>query len=396
MSSPAIEGGPQVRDSFLSFSPPDIQDEEIQGVVEVLKSGWITRGKKCEEFEELIASYTGSKQAVVLSSATTGLFLSLKILGVQQGDEVITTPYTFAATANVILHAGARPVFADIAADSFLISLEEIQKKITRRTRVIIPVHFGGHPVDIDALANIARAHNLLILEDAAHAIGAEYKGRKIGNGEHVAVFSFHAVKNLTTAEGGAVTTSDGNFAQQLKLFSLHGQTKDAYSKLLAGGWKYDITVPGYKFNMTDIQAAIGIQQLQRLDENRKKREAIAKTYSNFFKDYDFVKAPKAERGVTHAWHLYPLLINFSRLRIDRDNFINALARENISSNVHFIPVHTMSYYSKTFGFKPQDFPVAYSVFQKEVSLPIYPSLTEKDVQNVLEACSKLFHYYKK
>jgi dTDP-4-amino-4,6-dideoxygalactose transaminase len=396
MNKPAYEGGSPVRKELLAFSPPDIRDEEMRGVKAVLESKWITTGKKCKEFENAISAYTGSAYSVALNSATAGLFLSLKVAGIKEGDEVITTPYTFAASANVIIHAGAKPVFADIEGHSFSISPPEIEKKITENTRAIIPVHFAGHPVDIDTVYEIARRNNLVVVEDAAHAIGAAYRGKKIGNGDRISVFSFHAVKNLTTAEGGAVTTNDADFAGKLKLYSLHGQTKDAYSKLLVGGWKYDIAVPGYKFNMTDIQAAIGIEQIKRLDENRKSREAIAESYSHFFKEFDFVKIPEVKSGVTHGWHLYPAVIDFSRLTIDRDTFINALGAENISSNVHFIPVHLMSYYKKTYGYKPEDFPNAYRIFLNEVSLPIYPQMSQTDVDNVLEALSKLFSYYKK
>lgn len=396
MQKPAIEGGIPTRDTFLPFSPPDIRQEEVKSVIEVLKSKWITRGKRCKEFEDALAHYTGASHAVVLNSATAGLFLSLLIQGIGEGDEVITTPYTFAATANVVLHSGARPVFADIDPDTFLISPDEILRRITPRTKALLPVHFAGHPVDKDTIEDIAKTHKLIIIEDAAHAIGAEYRGKKIGNGEHLSVFSFHAVKNLTTAEGGAVTTNDKKLSDQLKLYSLHGQTKDAYSKQLAGGWKYDIRIPGYKFNMTDIQAAMGIEQLMRLDENRKRREKIAKRYSSFFKKYNFIKIPRVKVGITHAWHLYPLQIDFTCLKIDRDRFIMSLAAENISSNVHFIPLHTMSYYRKLYHFKPYDFPSAYSTFIKEVSLPIYPGMLEKDIQDVIEGCRKVLTYYKK
>jgi dTDP-4-amino-4,6-dideoxygalactose transaminase len=396
MNKPAHEGGIPVRKTFLPFSPPDIRDEEIMAVSDVLESKWITTGKKCKEFEEAISSYTGSRHSVVLNSATAGLFLSLKVAGIGEGDEVITTPYTFAASASVIIHAGAKPVFADIEENSFSIAPAEIEKKITENTKAVIPVHFAGHPVDVDEIDEIAGRNNLIVVEDSAHAIGAEYKGNKIGNGDRISVFSFHAVKNLTTAEGGAVTTNDAGFAGRLKLLSLHGQTRDAYSKLLVGGWKYDIALPGYKFNMTDIQAAIGLEQIKRLDENRKKREAIAQSYSQFFKEFDFVKIPEVKRGITHGWHLYPAVVDFSRLRIDRDTFIDALGAENISSNVHFIPVHMMSYYKNNYGYKPDDFPNAYRAFLSEVSLPIYPQMCKADVDDVLEALSKLFIYYKK
>jgi dTDP-4-amino-4,6-dideoxygalactose transaminase len=396
MTIPALEGGSPVRRTPLPFSPPDIRDKEIEAVCRVLKSKWITRGKVCEKFESLLSQYVGSKHAVVLGSATAGLFLALKIAEIGEDDEVITTPYTFAATANVIIHTGARPVFADVEDESFLISPEEIRKKITRRTRAIIPVHYGGHPAELDTIRNIANDHNLLLIEDASHAIGAEYHGFRIGSGNNPVVFSFHAVKNVTTAEGGAVTTDDDELAGQLRLYSLHGQTKDAYSKLQVGGWQYDIAVPGYKFNMTGIQAAIGIEQLKRLDENREKRKKIAMKYTDMLKEFDFIKTPSTKDGITHAWHLYPLIIDFSHLKIDRDRFIDALGAENISSNVHYIPVHTMSYYKKIFGYKPLDFPVAYSLFLKEVSLPIYPQMTKQDVRDVGEALLKVLSFYKK
>jgi len=396
MIEPAIEGGVPVRNNLLPFSPPDIHDSELKAVDAVLKSGWITSGKKCNDFETEICRYTGARHAVVLSSATAGLFLSLKVSGIGEGDEVITTPYTFAATANVILHVGAKPVFADIDPETMCISPSEIVKRITHKTRAIIPVHFAGHPSRIDIIRDIARVHNLLIVEDAAHAIGASYKGKKIGSGETITVFSFHAVKNLTTAEGGAVTTDDSELARMLRLYSLHGQTKDAYSKLREGGWRYDITVPGYKFNLTDIQAAIGIEQLKRLDDNVKKRKRIAEFYTESLRDFDFVKTPPCGEQVEHAWHLYPLLIDFSRLRIDRDGFIRALGAENISSNVHFIPVHTMSYYRERYGYKPFDFPASFRCFQREISLPIYPRMEGRDLQDVIKALKKLFVFYKK
>jgi dTDP-4-amino-4,6-dideoxygalactose transaminase len=396
-STPAIEGGHPVRGVYLPFSPPAIGKEEIDGVVRVLKSGWITRGRVCEQFEEALASYTGAPHAVALSSATAGLFLSLKIGGIGPGDEVITTPYTFAATANVILHAGASPVFADIEPGSFNVSPAEIEKKITKKTRALIPVDFGGHPAEMEKIEKLAKSRSLLVIEDAAHAVGARYAGgRRVGGGNSVSVFSFHAVKNLTTAEGGAVMTRDGEIARLLRLYSLHGQTKDAFAKLQAGGWRYDIEVPGFKFNMTDIQAALGVAQLRRLDANRERREKIAGVYGDFFGSFDFVRVPRAEEGVTHAWHLYPLVIDFSRLRIERDRFIAALAAENVSANVHYIPVHVMSYYKKTFGYEPGDYPVSYSTFLGEVSLPIYPGMSERDVGDVCEACGKLFEYYRK
>lgn len=396
MQLPAIEGGNPVRSTSLPFSPPDINRKEIEAVTQVLRSKWITRGTVCEQFEKDLAAYTGANYCFVLSSATAGLFLSLKIRGVGEGDEVVTTPYTFAATANAVIHTGATPVFADVEPDNFQISPEEIEQKITKRTKAVIPVHFGGHPVELGAIKEIAKKHDLVVIEDAAHAIGAEYGGRKIGNGGSTCVFSFHAVKNVTTAEGGAVTTEDAKVVDGLKLYSLHGQTKDAFSKLKAGGWIYDIAVPGYKFNLTDIQAAIGIEQLKRIEKNQKKRESIAIQYEKLLGAYDFVRTPKVKQGHRSSWHLYPILIDFSRLKVDRDRFIEALRAENISSNVHYIPVHMMSYYRDTFGYKPDDFPVACSLYRREISLPIYPQMTDHDINNVKEALLRLLHYYTK
>ncbi len=381
---------------MLSFSPPDIGPAEIAAVTEVLKSGWITRGRVCEQLERRISDYTGALFAHCLNSATAGLFLSLKIAGIGEGDEVITTPYTFAASANVILHTGAKPVLADVEDDGFQISPEETARKVTPRTRAVIPVHFGGHPADLDAIREIARTHGLLVVEDAAHAIGAEYHGTRIGDGKNPCVFSFHAVKNVTTAEGGCVVTNDEKFHKNLRLFSLHGQTKEAYEKVRAGNWRYDIAVPGYKFNLTDLQAAIGVEQLKRVDEITKKRERIARRYTDLLRDYDIVRTPSVKEGHRCCWHLYPVLIDFSRLMIDRDRFIAALAAENISANVHYVPVHMMSWYQKTFGYKPEDFPVAYSLYRREVSLPIYPQLSFYDIDHVVEAVRKLFDHYMK
>ncbi len=396
MQKPAIEGGTPVRKEYLPFSPPDIGEEEIKAVTEVLRFGWITTGPRCSEFEHSLCKYTGAAHAVVLSSATAGLFLCLKLHDIGEGDEVITSPYTFAATANVIIHTGARPVFADIEENTFNISPSEIEKKITPHTKAVVPVHFAGHPVLTDEIREIAEEYDLTVIEDAAHAIGASHRGKKIGNGENPAVFSFHAVKNLTTAEGGAVLTNDEHLARQLRLYALHGQTKDAYTKLQTGGWQYDIAVPGYKYNMTDLQAALGLEQLRKLNRNRKKRGAVAKRYTSFLKQYDFTLTPAAQKEVVHAWHLYPLRIDFSRLTIDRDRFIEALAAENISSNVHFIPVHAMTHYRMTYGYEPYDFPIAYNSFLREVSLPLYPGLSDTDVNQVLAALKKLFEYYGK
>jgi dTDP-4-amino-4,6-dideoxygalactose transaminase len=396
MNKPAIEGGNPVRETRLPFSPPAIGEEEVRAVSEVLRSGWITTGPRCRSFEQALTRYTGAEHAVLLSSATAGLFLCLKLLGIGSGDEVITSPYTFAATANAVIHTGAVPVFADIEEDTLNLSPPEIERKITPRTRAVIPVHVGGHPADLGEIGRIASENDLIVVEDAAHAVGASFRGTKIGSGEYPCVFSFHAVKNLTTAEGGAVLTNDGHLARQLRLYALHGQTRDALTKLQAGGWRYDITTPGYKYNMTDIQAAIGIEQLKKLNRARRRRETIARRYTASLRKYDFLTAPVVREDVRHAWHLYPLRIDFRGLSIDRDRFIEALNAENISANVHYIPVHTMSYYRDAFGYEAYDFPVAYTCFLHEVTLPLYPTMSDDDVRDVTTAIRKLLDYYKK
>jgi dTDP-4-amino-4,6-dideoxygalactose transaminase len=395
MKRPAIEGGARVRSHLLPFSPPDIGEEEVRAVSEVLRSGWITTGPLCTGFEQALTAYTGASHGVLLSSATAGLYLCLLVHGIGPGDEVITTPYTFAATANVIVHTGATPVFADVDEDTLNIAPSEIERKITPRTRAIIPVHFAGHPAPMDEVNGIAGANDLLVVEDAAHALGASYQGKNIGTGDNPTVFSFHAVKNLTTAEGGAVLTNDEHLARQLRLYALHGQTRDAYAKLKAGGWRYDITVPGYKYNMTDIQAALGLEQLKKMKRNQMRRKAISARYDEALSAFDFVTTPVTRSDAVHAHHLYPLRIDFSHLSIDRDRFLEALEAENVSVNVHYRPIHAMSYYRDTFGYEPYDFPAAYSSFAREVSLPLYPQMSDEDVHDVLEAVTTLLEHYR-
>jgi dTDP-4-amino-4,6-dideoxygalactose transaminase len=394
MKTPAVEGGKPLRQSRLSFSPPDIGDAEISAVAEVLRSGWITRGERCVEFEKRLCAYTGADHAVALSSATAGLFLTLKAMGVGPDGEVITTPYTFAATANVIVHCGAKPVFADVVRGGFHISPLEVERRITPKTKAIVVVHYGGEPADLDALEDISSSRGIPLVEDAAHAVGSSLGSKKIGCGDHPAAFSFHAVKNLTTGEGGAVTTNDGELAATIRLSSLHGQTRDAREKLGAGGWRYDIALPGYKFNMTDMQAAVGLVQLDKLDENIGKRRRVAARYGEALRGYGFLTLPSEEGSFTHSWHLYPILIDFSALRIDRDELIRALEGENIGVNVHFIPVHSMSWYRKTYGYRPEDFPHAWDTYSREVSLPIYPQMKDREVTDVLHALERLFAYY--
>ncbi|HCL57705.1 MAG TPA: capsular biosynthesis protein [Spirochaetia bacterium] len=385
----------------ISFAPPDITEKEIDAVVQVLKSGWITTGPKVKEFEENLSIYCGTEKALCLNSATAGMELVLRFFGVGEGDEVITTPYTFAATANVILHCGAVPVFADIQEDDFNISVEKISSLITSKTKAIIPVDFAGMPCDyqkiyqlVENKKNLFCAENpvqeklgrVLVLSDAAHSFGSVYQGKKAGSWADFTVFSFHAVKNLTTAEGGAILFSSlgeiksQEIYQKLKLFSLHGQSKDALDKFQAGNWFYSIDLPGYKYNMTDIAAAMGISQLERYEkDNLLPRKKIFQRYSQEIKgDYLFPLSETAEKETNY--HLYPLRIKKGE---ERNRFVQYLAGKGIAANVHFIPLPMHSYY-KSIGYKIEDYPVALKNFEREVSLPIYPQLTENQIRYLI------------
>ncbi|MGQ9631693.1 MAG: DegT/DnrJ/EryC1/StrS family aminotransferase [bacterium] len=391
---PALAGGKPVRKGPLHFSPPLIGKEEIEEVVDTLKSGWITTGPKVKRFQEEFAEYVGARFAVALSSCTAGLHLALVVGGVSPGDEVITSPYTFAATANVILHCGAKPVFADIDEKTCNIDPNKIEEKITPKTKAIIPVHFGGQPCEMDVILDVAERHNLLVIEDAAHAITAKYKDKMIGSVGDMTVFSFHAVKNLTTAEGGMLTTDNEGWVRPLKLYSLHGQDKDAFAKFGGGEWKYEIVVPGYKYNMTDIQAAIGIWQLRKIEGFLKRRKQYVEMYNEGLDDLEALELPQEITPGRHAWHLYTIRLRPGTLRIDRDDFIEALRLENVSANVHFIPVHVHPYYRETFGYRPEDFPVSWEVYRRTVTLPLNVKMTEADVGDVIAAVRKIVRYY--
>lgn len=397
MSKLAILGGKPVRNDFLLPFRPTIGDEEINEVIDTLKSDWITTGPKTHKFEELFKEYIGSKNAIALNSCTAGLHLSLIVYGIGAGDEIITSPFTFAATANVITHQKAKPVFVDIEKDTYNINSDRIEEAVTDKTKAIIPVHYAGHPCEMDAILKIAKEYDLRVIEDAAHALGAVYKGRKIGTIGDLTSFSFYATKNLTTAEGGMVTTNDDKLAEKIRIMSLHGISKDAWKRYSSeGSWYYEILYPGYKYNMTDIQAAIGIHQLKKLEQMQKRREEVAKRYNDTFEDMPEIITPTVKRYVRHAWHLYPILINTDLLRIDRAKFIDALKAENIGTSVHFIPIHLHPYYRDRYGFKRGDFPNAEYVYEREVSLPIYPKMTDKDVEDVIVAVKKIVNYYGK
>lgn len=379
-----------MRDKFLPFAPPLIGEEEINEVIDTLRSGWLTTGPKTKQFAADFAGYTRAPGALTVSSCTAALHLSLVALGIGEGDEVITTPLTFAASVNVIEHVGARPVLADVEADTLNIDPAKIEQAITPATKAIIAVHYAGHPVNLEAIRDIADRHNLQLIEDAAHAIGAAYKGQPIGSGSNPACFSFYATKNLTTGEGGMLTGPD-EFLDEARTLSLHGMSREAWSRYAAGGkWAYDIVAPGYKYNMTDIQAALGLQQLKRFESMQQRRQEIVSQYQEAFGSDSAFQTPVCHDDVTHAWHLYVLRINDSELTIDRNQLIEKINARNIGTSVHFIPIHMHSYYANKYGWKPEDFPVALSNFSRMVSLPLSPKMTDQDVADVIEAVTDI------
>lgn len=375
-----------MREQFLPFSPPSIGEEEIAEVVDTLRSGWLTTGPKTRRFEQAFADEFDSPSAAALNSCTAGLHAALVALGVGPGDEVITTCLTFAATVNVIEHVGARPVLVDVEADTLNLDPQEVERAITEKTKVILPVHFAGHPVDLDAINALAAAHGLTVLEDAAHAVGAKYRGKWIGSSDNPTSFSFYATKNMTTGEGGMLT-GPAELIDQVRVISLHGMSHEAWNRYQKGGrWFYEVVLPGFKYNMTDVQAAMGLCQLKRLPRFIERRAEIAAKYAAAFAEHESFELPVTRPEVSHAWHLYPLRLQGDQLRIGRDEFVAELADRNIGTSVHFIPIHLHPFYAEKYGYQPADFPIAHDCYQRMFSLPLNPAMTVRDVQDVVEA----------
>ena len=373
------------RAAFIPFAPPALGDEEIAEVVDTLRSPWITTGPKTRRFEDAFAQRLSAPAAVALNSCTAALHTALTCLGVGPGDEVITTPLTFAATVNVIEHVGARPVLVDVTPDTLNIDPAEVARAVTPRTRVILPVHYAGHPVDLDALRAAAR-QRITILEDAAHALPARYRGRLIGSDTNPVAFSFYATKNLTTGEGGMLTAHD-DLVERARVVALHGMSRDAWRRYERGGsWRYDVLLPGFKYNMTDIQASIGLHQLAKLDAFHRRRAEVAAAYTAAFAHNPALEVPTVRPDVDPAWHLYVLRLRPEALRIGRDQFIGELTDRNIGTSVHFIPVHLHPYYRDKYGLAPDALPVAVENFLRMLSLPLHPRLTDADVSDVIEA----------
>ncbi|APZ96872.1 DegT/DnrJ/EryC1/StrS family aminotransferase [Fuerstiella marisgermanici] len=375
-----------MRDTFLPFAPPLIGEEEIEEVIDTLRSGWLTTGPKTRRFADEFAEFTDAAAALTVSSCTAALHLALVANDVGEGDEVITTPLTFAASVNVIEHSGARPVLVDVEPDTLNIDPAKIEMAITPNTKAIIAVHYAGHPAELDEIREIAERHDLILIEDAAHAIGSAYKGQPIGSGLNPACFSFYATKNLTTGEGGMLT-GESEFLEKARMLSLHGMSREAWSRYAAGGkWAYDIAAPGYKYNMTDIQAALGLQQLRRFESMQQRRRDIVSQYQEAFSGNAAFQTPVSREHVTHAWHLYVLRLNEGELSVNRNQFIEEVNARNIGTSVHFIPIHIHSYYAEKYGWEPDDFPVALDSFNRMVSLPLSPKMSDQDVTDVIDA----------
>ena len=398
-------GSNVIRKTFLPFSLPTIGGEEIAEVTDSLKSGWITTGPKTKRFEEQFREYIGSKHAIAVNSCTAGLHIALTALGIGPGDEVIVPTLTFCSTANVVVHLGARPVLVDVGED-FNVTPEAIEQAITPETKAIVPVHYGGQPCDLEAIYAIAARHNLPVVEDAAHAVGATYHGHKIGsdslqsairNPQSAICFSFYATKNMTTGEGGMITTADDELAEKMRLLSLHGMSRDAWKRYTStGSWYYEVVLPGYKDNMTDIQAALGIHQLRKLDGFIAARQRYARLYDQAFADLPEIETPITHPDRSHIYHICVIRLNLERLTIDRVQFIEELKALNIGASVHFIPVHLHPFYRETFGYRPCDCPVAERIYEQIISLPLFPKMSEDDVQDVIHAVKNVISRHRR
>ncbi len=388
----------QKRDAFIPYNVPDITDAEIQEVVDTLKSGWLAKGPRTVEFEKRFAEYVGAKHAVAVNSCTAALHVSLLTQDIGPGDEVITTPMTFASTASTILHTGATPVFADINYATGCIDPTEIEKKITPKTKAIVPVHYSGQVCDLDRIYEIADRHGLYVSEDAAHALWSRYKGRLIGNHlKGAASYSFYATKNLCTGEGGMLVTDNDEIAARARVLTSHGMSKNAWNRYAKGGtWKYDIVEPGFKYNMFDIQAAMGLRQLERLEDMQARRLKIAARYQEAFGQMDAIDLPEVPEYTTHSWHLYVIRVVPELLTIGRDEFIEELNARNVGTSVHFIPVHLMSAYRNRFGYKEGDFPNTEKHFDRIISLPLYPTMTEEETEYVIDAVADIIEKHHK
>ena len=390
----AIQGGPPVRETLLPYGRQSIDESDIQAVVETLRSDWLTTGPKVAEFEEAMAAWVGAKYAISFSSGTAALHGAAFAAGLQAGDEAITSPLTFAATANCVLYQGATPVFADVLKDTLNLDPELAAARITARTKAILPVDYAGHPADLDSILQLAERHGLIVIEDACHALGAEYRGRRVGSIAHMTVFSFHPVKHLTTGEGGMVTTNNPSFAETLRRFRNHGISSDARQRQSAGQWHYEMELLGFNYRLTDIACALGLQQMKKLEANLARRRQVAARYAAEFRNMPGMLPPQTRPDVNPAWHLYPIRLDLNELSVGRREVFQALRAENIGVNVHYVPVHCHPYYRDRFGYRGGEYPVAEEAYERLISLPMFHGISDDDVEDVVRAVGKVVSHF--
>lgn len=383
----------KLENTFLPFALPEIGEEEIDEVVASLRSGWVTTGPKARQFESDFAEFLGGGvEAIAVNSATAGLHLGLEALGVGPGDEVITTTHTFTATAEVIRYLGADPVFVDVDPATLCIDVNAVELAITPRTKVIIPVHFAGRAADMDGLLAIAKKYGLKVMEDAAHALPTTCSGRLVGTlGSDVTVFSFYANKTITTGEGGMLVTRDPEIAQRARVMRLHGISRDAFDRFTAKvpSWYYEVVAPGFKYNMTDIAAAMGIHQLRKADRFQARREQIAKMYDEALKELPIILPPQPALGDRHSWHLYVIRLGDS-VAMERDRFVECMFKLGIGCSVHYIPLHLHPYWRDTYGLRPEMFSVSQHIYERTLSLPMYSAMTDTDVARVINSVKQV------
>lgn len=389
----AIDGGVPIRNKLLPYGHQWIDDDDIASVIKVLKSDWITQGATVDEFEKKVAEYCGTRYAVAVSSGTAALHAACAVAGIKEGEEAITSPITFAATANSVVYCGGKPVFADIKEDTRNIDPDEIQKRLSPRTKAILPVDFAGHPADLDEIKAIAKKNGLIMIEDACHALGAEYKGRKIGSLADMTVFSFHPVKHITTGEGGMVLTDNLEFYEKLRIYRHHGIIKTNQDK---GSWYYEIDNPGHNFRITDFQCALGISQLKKLDRFIERRREIAAKYNKALARMEAVATPIEKDNVKAVYHIYVIQLRTERLKTGRKEIFKALSAENIGVSVHYMPLHLHPYYQREFGYGEGDYPKAENYYESAITLPIFPAMSDDDVTDVIKGVSKVILYYGK
>ena len=376
-----------MRSNYLIFGSPIIEDDEINAVVNTFKSKWIGTGPKVNQFEKQFAEYVGVKYAVAVSSCTAALHLSVIALGIKPGDEVLVPAMTFAATANAVIHANAVPVLVDVDKRKMTIDFDDIERKITSRTKAIIPVHFAGRPVDNDKLSAIAKKHGLKIIHDAAHAVETEFKGKKIGAYNDIACYSFYVTKNITTGEGGMVTTNDEELANSIKINALHGMDKDAWKRFSDDGYKhYQVVFPGFKYNMTDVQASVGIEQLKKVERFARRRTEVWNHYKKELADLPLLLPPDVESDSRHAFHLYTIMLDIDKVSITRDQLLQKLHEMKIGTGVHYISLHLHDFYKKTYNYKENDFPNSKFISDRTLSIPLSANLTDEDVNDVISA----------